>query len=1087
MINLANLAKVVIWAEDKTKEGVDSAQRNLQGLHNEVDALQGKWKALGALLGIGTFALMVKQAVDAQAKMKDLAEQAGMTVEQFSRFEEVGRTSGVGLDGIASAVQKLSKSLIEAKDPTSAAAQALKSINLSWEALKGLSPDEALIRIAKAMAEYGGGLEKNAAMMALFSRGGAQFQTLLNEIAEAQSLTATTSQAQADAADFLKDSLEKLQLRSESFWRMVASEMVPHLNSLLEVLLDAPTGSNSASEAFGMLGESLKYLGGFALSAWMALKDMGDGIGAVAAKVVMLLRGDFAGVDAITEERNARAAANEEAYNRMWERLRGNLKEEKALKSELKQLEYDPNAGKDRKAYEAATLKLNEQIAVWREKERLGRALTESEKELADIEAGKYSKLLPAQAAELKAKAALWKVEQDRAIGAKADLDARLKEAAALAKGLDALNARVDAARLEAETYGMTASQIELVATWRAEEQLAQLRGVEGAELQVKALELEIARRRELVGILQRSEERRAADAETRRAIEDQVRALEEFGSRGGYIFADLAMHGRAAFKTLKEELKAFGRELLALVGKKWILSIAGSLMGGDTGGVLAARAASSGAGSMAGSALNWAGSAASSYFGYGGGIGTASQFFGAASGSIPSAAIGADAVAAGVGIDTMAAGAGEAIYSALASIGPYGWIAIAVIAIAAWLSSRGGGPKTGGSFLGAFDSAGNFTGSQSVPGTDNGRFFTPSQGDEAIRTFTEDVASGFFTTLRRLGGTTQGASFGFGFDRDPNGTADSRVSAMVRDASGNVVYNSTITAGRDDEDFNRAVALQTRRAILAGLQASGFPEAMAAIFDSIDVASATAEQIDGVLRMGEAMHTLLETLDPINVEELLATSGRTAIESWREQGAQLRELAANTTLTVESLGQLTQATGQYRAQAAALILQFEAARRNVDAGINSTIRDMRFSTLDRQGQYDMLRGEASTIASTIAGMQDAQQIADAINQVRTLSTQAFGMLSDEERRSMLPQFEAGLREAQREADERLVALRQQVKEESDAQLAAQRQIVTDMATAATRIESAATTLDGAANRIADAEISVNVHAYGGDAEVQAG
>lgn len=318
------------------------------------------------------------------------------------------------------------------------------------------------------------------------------------------------------------------------------------------------------------------------------------------------------------------------------------------------------------------------------------------------------------------------------------------------------------------------------------------------------------------------------------------MRTWDEISSFGADFFTDLVMNGKSAFDRLRQSLKQLLADMIALFAKKWILQLGAAAMGGA--GTSAGASMLEGASSlysnagMVGSILT---TGAAVYSGF---TGAAALSGAAAAGTLTTTA-GVGVAAAGGGSMT-AVGVGSSLYTALAAIPVWGWIAMAVIAAFAYFSGRGGGPKPGGSFMGDFDSSGNFVGTSAVPGTDNGRFFTPTSGDSAMRDFTTQFATGFFDTLTRYGGTTSGLSFGFGFDQDPEGRADSRFSSMVRDSAGNIIYSNTQTAGRDDEDMQRVMGLETSRAIVAGLQASDLPESIALIFDSIDPLTASAEQL---------------------------------------------------------------------------------------------------------------------------------------------------------------------------------------------------------------------------------------------------
>lgn len=222
----------------------------------------------------------------------------------------------------------------------------------------------------------------------------------------------------------------------------------------------------------------------------------------------------------------------------------------------------------------------------------------------------------------------------------------------------------------------------------------------------------------------------------------------------------------------------------------------------------------------------------------------------------------------------------------------------LAAVAVIVAARNRAGGPKEGGSYFGAYDAAGRFTGDLTVPGSDNGRFFTPAGGDSTMRAFGDKLAEGFFSTLRRLGGTTGGIDFGFGFDKDPQGRAASRVSSLVRDSAGNVVYSNTASAGRDDADFDRALGLEAKRAMLAALQASDLPEAIAALLAPVDAISAAADDIDKALAAAEAMAQVISALAELNIPGLDVA----ALQGFQRDG---EELAA----TLQRVGGLW---GQY-------------------------------------------------------------------------------------------------------------------------------------------------------------------------------
>lgn len=1067
---MINLAKVFIAAEDGTGPALTSAARNLRGVADASELVAGALKYLTGILSFGFAAKIVKDAIEAQARVKDLATEAGMTVEQISRFEEIARTSGEGLDGIAAAMGKLSRSMVEARDPTSAQAAALRAINLTWKDLQGLSPDEQLIRIAKAQAQFGPGLEKNAAMMAIFSKSGGRFQVTLNEIAEAQSLVSSTTAKQAEEADQLADEVTKLNHTLGLFGRGLVSVVVPSLNQVI-------AGFNEGRREGGLFEGVVRGI----TAAFEAIN--GGGPEAALKRINDQIKESRMAMDILRDRPWWTTFVDEGPLRESAAQMAELLKRKEILEREISKLaiaEQDrralgggrkPNVGFDPAAAAAVSAQakafedLRNRILGAAEgldsnfassMVTLNTALVTGRIGLEEY-AELYSRLIKQQPAIKKALGEEEKIHES--------VNRAIEEGAqARAKLLDAIRDEIAQQAEANDTYGLTRTQIAALTVARLEDRLAILQQSGAMEDELETLAEEIRLRRRLLEELRRGD----VSEQLRAQMQLQGQVWDEAASRGANFFVDLATNGRKAFKNLREDLKAFGQELLAIFMKRWILQMGANLTGNAALNTMAGQV---GQGTLAGSALNWLGTgtgAVSSAFAGG------SEFLSAATGNFM-----------GPAMPGSAAGMGQSVYAFMTN--PATIAVLAAVAIAVVLQARRGGPKEGGSFFGGYDAQGNFTGDLTVPGSDNGRFYTPNGGDSIAREVGQTVAGSFFDILARLGGTTGGMQFGIGYDKDPRGSADSRVTTLVRGADGRVLYSNTSTAGRDDEDFERVMSLETRRAILAGLQGSDLPEAIANILNGVAVSTATSEQIDRVFALADAMRTLLDTLSPLSVEDLVAEAGRSALSAWRAQGDQLRELAANTDLSVESLGRLAEATRQYRTAAAQLILQFEAARRSVAGGIEDTIREMRFGTLDRQGQYDMLRGEADTLMSQVGTMEDAQQIAEAMNRIRQLSSQAFGMLSDEERRRMFPEYEAGLREAQRQADERLVSLRNQVRDEANEQLRQQREATTEMTKAAAGMDKAALMFQEAVRQFTGAEIPVTLHIEKSDYEVQPG
>lgn len=414
----------------------------------------------------------------------------------------------------------------------------------------------------------------------------------------------------------------------------------------------------------------------------------------------------------------------------------------------------------------------------------------------------------------------------------------------------------------------------------------------------------------------------------------------------------------------------------------------------------------------------------------------------------------------------------------------------LAAVVIAVAVMSRRGGPKEGGSAFGTFDADGNFI-PGGAPGTGNGRFYTPSGSDDAMRSMTQGIGAAFAETLARLGGgSAAGFGFGFGFDRDPRGTANSRVSGVVTDATGRSIFEViNRDAGRSEEELQEALGLIGRQSLLAALQNSQLPEAVRAILRLVDAASATADEVDAVLKLAEAFVQLQSVLTDISVADVLQRASMSSVDAFRAQGQALLELANRSSLTTESLAALAQATGAYRASAEALIVGLEGVRMQIDAMFGETRRNILMAGMGEQERYNFLQTEAARLFELLGSASTAEEIARLAEAINRNINDAFGMLSPEDQATMRDEFLTRLDNVNAQAQERLRQLQEEAAAEANRQLAEVRAIMEEMAlaqqAAANTQQQAADTQLAAANT--PRTFNLNVDITGGSAVVTSG
>lgn len=853
---VTNVAKLV--------DEVQQVNRAFGSIESSVGKAKTALAGLGVTLSVGAVALWAKNILDAHEQVEKMSQKLGIGVRELSQYKYALDQSDVSMQAFGVGVKTLSQRMVEASDASGKAGKIMATLGVDLS--RGTAP--AIEKIAEVFKLLPDGATKAALAVELFGKQGMEMIPFLNQGTagiramkeEALRLGIVMDEQATKAAERFNDNMKTIKASGERLGVTLVNDLAPSITRI----------SNAMREA--------AIQGGALRAAWV-------GLGGVAAEALGLGQEDGEKV-----ANRIRTLQDEVA------KFRALLKPDRAadLMSGVAQAATMIEASFVRANFQLRALialqdalagKFDDQVS---RAQRQGKVLgvsgnpDEMKRKIDALLAGgdKVAKVakdldLADQHVEAYIKHLQKLAEAEQAV-----IREEIALAAALGQHIDAVAKQIEQEEFANQTRGMSRSQVESLTIARMEERLEILRATEGADLQVKALEREIELRKQLRDVIGKGEAQQAEIAGQR----EQLRMWEQLGNAAGDFFADLITNGRDAFGNLRQYVKRLWVDLMALFAKQWFLQIVAGATG-NSGAQMAANAAGNQIGSnMMGSALNWGATA----LGYTGGIGTLGQFAGGfmgAAGStsayaIPTAAIGSEAVAAGVGVDTAAAAWGAGLYEALAAIPVWGWIAAAVVAIAAWLGGRHkGGPKVGGSYMAGFSGAGDLIGDLAVPGSDNGRFYTPNQADSAVRDMVNSTASGFFDTLRRLGGSSSGFGFGLGFDHDPNGTARSGVSAMLTDSNGRILYQSGTAV--DDKAVPETLQLEAQRMILVALQNSELPAAVTEILNSIVASSASLEEIQGVINAAIEMKMVLDGLKALDLKGLDIT----ALKAWQREG----------------------------------------------------------------------------------------------------------------------------------------------------------------------------------------------------------
>lgn len=306
--------------------------------------------------------------------------------------------------------------------------------------------------------------------------------------------------------------------------------------------------------------------------------------------------------------------------------------------------------------------------------------------------------------------------------------------------------------------------------------------------------------------------------------------------------FANATSKGKSGLKAM---IADFEKQTIKLIVQPVFSQIAGGLtsffMGGQQGGN----------GQQAGGISNVVGSLSNLFSKGIGGLGDLAGSF-ATSGIGQSLGLSQAATSFDM-MDSMAAGglqltqAGTMLQGFASTIGAAMPYIGAALAVANLFLSPGGGPKSGGSATTGVTSAGAVTGSL---GRDPFWAIGPNQADTTLQPVVNAIGAGFQQSLAALGGKSGGVNFQVGYDTDPQGTAQNRVTGVVKSATGQTLLSQQREVGRDNSTLQSEITLETQRMLVAALKASDLPDVISKILSDgvADASTATQEAITKTL-----------------------------------------------------------------------------------------------------------------------------------------------------------------------------------------------------------------------------------------------
>jgi site-specific recombinase len=289
--------------------------------------------------------------------------------------------------------------------------------------------------------------------------------------------------------------------------------------------------------------------------------------------------------------------------------------------------------------------------------------------------------------------------------------------------------------------------------------------------------------------------------------------------------------------------------------------------------------------------------------------------------------------------------------------------------------------------------------------------------------------------------------------------------------------------AGRSEEELKAALALESKRALLAALQASDLPDQIAAVLNSVSALGGTEEEIDKILGVAVQVKNLTDVIeqmaDPVAAaDEALENASRTLYDTFIDARQGLLDLQEGFDGSTESLDDLVAASADYAKAQLALVIQIRQLKGEIEGMFEDTATRIREQVMSEDQLYVELQRQADAAFEAMMLATDPEEVARYAAEINRLIERSFGLLSPEEQQAAAADYLANIERVNTAFQDKLDAMTDVLVEagESDREFiqTALDEIVAKMTGAGETFESGAATIAAAASRGIAVDISVS-------------
>lgn len=284
-------------------ESANSINERLETIAGSINKIQHFLSLVGEVAMLGFIGEKIMDLAHEYAELGEQAEhaakQTGMSTDAVQEWGYVGRSVHVSTETMNQGLERLSRTLLLARQGSGLAAAALKSVGISGKEVESINLDQALEKIAVAFHSHADGAEKEAIAMQLMKNSGVELIPVFDKGAEgietlrqhAHEMGVVMSEEDVEAAAALHVQIMDLKEQTSGLGMNLGGKLVPALLASVTALMNTTKQGGLADTVITALAEGIKVLVSVALGGVAGIKQIGEAMMAVAVDAIFAVKG----------------------------------------------------------------------------------------------------------------------------------------------------------------------------------------------------------------------------------------------------------------------------------------------------------------------------------------------------------------------------------------------------------------------------------------------------------------------------------------------------------------------------------------------------------------------------------------------------------------------------------------------------------------------------------------------------------------------------------------------------------------------------------------------------------------------------